>query len=206
MKAINRVLSYIFFLGIMATLSNCGPDAPQKEDVPEVITTAKLTFTPSTGSAIVVTATDPDADGVQSIKVDGPINLLKNTEYVLSITLLNELAKPTDDAYEVSKEVLAEGDEHMFFFSWTKSAFANPSGDGNIDSRNDPVRYVGGTGSLDGGNLPLGLTTTWLTTDVVTASANFRVLLKHQPALKSATSSSNDGETDLDITFVLNVN
>ncbi len=206
MKAIHHLLSYTFLLGAMITLSSCGPDAPKQEDVPEVITTAKLTFTPASGTPIVVTATDPDADGVQSIKVDGPINLLKNTEYILSITLLNELAKPTDDAYEVSKEVLAAGDEHMFFFSWTKNGFANPSGDGNVDSRNDPVRYVGGTGSLDGGNLPLGLTTTWLTTDLAVASANFRVLLKHQPALKSATSTSSDGESDLDVTFVLNVN
>ena len=79
-------------------LSSCDDGDPTEEDVPELITTATLTFTPSgDGSVVVATATDPDGDGVKDIEVDGPINLLKNKTYTLSLSLINGLAIPTDD-------------------------------------------------------------------------------------------------------------
>lgn len=192
---------YISIL-IIALVSACGDNDPKKEDVPEMITKVTLTFTPSSGSAIVVTATDPDGDGVQNIKTDGDIKLAKSTDYTLTIELINGLADPGDEAYNVTNEVEREGDEHMFFFSWTGNAFQAPAGDGNIDNRNDPVDY---SASMDENGFPLGLTTKWKSAGITTEGANFRVLLKHQPGLKSQTSKSSDGETDLDITFELSV-
>lgn len=200
----NQIFIFIAFLSI-SLLSGCDNEDPQKEDVPELVTKATLTFTPATGAPIIVTATDPDGEGVQSIKTDGPIALAKSTTYVLTIDLINGLAQPNDEEYDVTKEVREEGDEHMFFFGWTGNAFSNPSGNGNIDTRSDPVNYTGGSDSTDEEGQPLGLTTTWTTVGVVTAGANFHLLLKHQPGLKSSTSTSNDGETDLDITFQLSV-
>jgi hypothetical protein len=54
---------------------------------------------------------------------------------------------------------------------------------------------------------PIGLTTSWTSAASSTTGKFFRVLLKHQPGIKSNSSTSIDGETDLDITFFpLNVN
>jgi hypothetical protein len=185
--------------------SGCDNDDPRKEDTPELITKVTLTFTPSGGgSTVVVTAIDPDGEGVQNIAVNGPINLVANKTYVMTLALINELAQPSDPEYDITEEVETEGNEHIFFFSWTNNVFSNPTGNGNVDNRNDLVNYTGGTNSKDTNNRPLGLTTTW-TAAVNPALGSFRVLLKHQPGLKSDTSDSTTGETDLDLTFTVNV-
>jgi hypothetical protein len=185
----------------VAFLASCNDDdEPTKEDTPELITNATLTFTPAGGGgAITATATDPDGEGVQDITIDGPINLAANTSYTLTIELRNELADPNDAAYNITEEVQEEGDEHMFFFSWTGNVFSDPGGNGNIDNRADAVNY----NDEDGNGHPLGVSTSWTTSTA--SSGNFRVVLKHQPDLKTATSASTAGETDLDIEFDINV-
>ena len=62
----------------------------------------------------------------------------------------------------------------------------DPDGDGNIDNRDDPVNY----GDMDDGGLPVGLLTDWTTACTVEGNVTdiFRVVLKHQPDIKSATS------------------
>jgi len=201
-----RFLSAALVLTFAGILSGCNDDDPKKENTPELITKATLTFTPSGGgTAVIVTATDPDGEGVQNIAVDGPINLTASTSYILGITLINNLAEPTEPEYNVTAEVEEEGVDHMFFFAWTNNVYSNPTGNGNVDNRADVVNYTGGSNSKDVNNRNLGLTTTW-TSATTTASGTFRVLLKHQPDLKSDTSDSNTGETDLDITFTININ
>jgi hypothetical protein len=115
------------------------------------------------------------------------------------LTLANGLVKPSDPEYDVTEEVEAEGDEHIFFFSWTNDVFSDPSGNGNIDNRADDVNYQ----DEDINGLPLGLETIW--TAGAASSGEFRVVLKHQPDLKSATSESGIGETDLDLTFTVKI-
>lgn len=192
----------LFIPAFALVFFGCSDNDPKKEDVPELITKVTLTFASSGGTPIVVTATDPDGEGIQNITTDGPIKLAKGVDYTMSILLTNGLADPGSDAYNVTNEVEEEGIEHMFFFAWTKDAFAAPTGNGNIDNRNDPVDY---SESMDANGLPLGLKTKWKAADVTVDGATFRVVLKHQPDLKSATSKSSDGETDLDITFDLSV-
>jgi hypothetical protein len=188
------ILSFVFFAG-------CDVDDPQKEDVPELITKVTLTFTPDGGGDdIMVTATDPDGTGLQPIEVDGAIELNKATTYTLDIELINELADVNDPAYDITDEVREEGDEHMFFFSWTNDVFSDPAGNGNIDTRADGVNYE----DEDVNSLPIGLTTSW-TTAVAVSSGTFHILLKHQPGLKTGTSSASAGETDIDIPFVINI-
>jgi hypothetical protein len=200
-----RLASASLMFILISILSGCNNNDPKKEDTPELITKATLTFNPTGGgAAIVVTATDPDGEGVQDISVDGPINLAKDKTYTLTISLINGLAAPSDPAYNISNEVEAEGIEHQFFFAWTNDVFSDPSGNGNVDNTADAVNYTGGENSIDLNNRPLGLTTTW-TAAASIATGTFRVLLKHQPDLKSDTSDSNTGETDLDITFTINV-
>lgn len=191
----------------MAYLQSCDNEDPAPENIPEVVTRATLRFTPAAGTnapLVVVTATDPDRDGPQDLRVDGPINLLRSVTYTLTMELINELATPSSKEYDITKEILEEDDEHMFFFSWTNNVFSNPAGNGNIDNRNDPVNY----NDRDSRGFPLGLSTTWTTArpEAAGLSGRFRVMLKHQPAIKSATSGSADGETDLEIDFAINVN
>lgn len=204
-----KIMNRIFFLRAITTLfliisigmiSGCDNDDPKKEDTPELITKVTLTFTPSAGGPpVIATATDPDGAGVQNIAADAPINLAANKSYTLTVQLINGLAQPTDPAYNITGEVEAEADEHMLFFSWTNNVFNDPTGNGNIDSRSDDVNYE----DTDAHGLPLGLETFWTTSGA--SSGKFRILLKHQPGLKTSTSASTAGETDLDIEFTINV-
>lgn len=199
-KSARLVFMAVTFVAL-ALFTSCNDD-PEPENVPELITKATLIFTPiGGGTTVTVNATDPDGEGVQDIVVDGPINLVKNKSYTLTVELINQLANPTDPEYNITEEVEEEGDEHMFFYSWTNNVFSNPAGNGNIDSRADAVNY----NDRDKNGLPLGLSTSW-TTREAPASGSFRIILKHQPDLKSATSSATDGETDLDLTFTININ
>jgi len=197
-------INSIVLMAIASGWMGCSVHEPTPENVPELITRATLTFTPAPGSSgvvVKVTATDPDNIGPKDIQVDGPIQLTRGVQYSMTITLFNDLYAPTDPGYNVSDNVQKHGEEHQFFFSWTAGLFDNPEGNGNIDNRNDPLNYTP-PGDVNG--RPIGLITAWLASSIPHSGDNtFRVLLKHQPGLKSDTSSSGDGETDLDLTFVI---
>jgi len=199
--------SLIAFFPLLVLVAGCSKETPKKEDTPELITRATLTFAPvGSGLNVVVSATDPDGEGVQNIAADGPINLTAGTTYVLTIQLINGLVSPGAAGYDLSQEVAEEGHEHQFFFSWSDpTVFSNPTGNGNIDSAADPVNYTGGPHSKDANGRPLGLSTTWTTKGSGPSTGSFRLVLKHQPNLKSDTSDATVGETDLDLTFTLNL-
>lgn len=194
-----RILTLLLF---PILLMNCQNDDPMKEDTPELITKATLTFTPTDGGTpVTATASDPDGEGVQDIVIDGPINLGTNKTYLLSVQLVNQLVDPSDPAYDITKEVEKEGSEHLFFYAWTNDTFSDPTGNGNVDNRSDKVNY----NDQDEMGLPIGISTTW-TTSGSPASGTFRIVLKHQHHQKSATSDVTMGESDLDLTFALHVN
>lgn len=185
----------ITLIGALA-FSACEVEDPEKEEVPELITTVKLTFVPDSGEeTVVATASDPDGEGVADMQIQEPIGLLAGTTYTLSIVLINGLADPTQPEYDVTEEVSEEADEHMFYFGWTVDLFANPSGVGNADDPSGIVIYL----DEDANGLPLGIETQWTTS--APATGEFRIILKHQPDLKSAQSNAQTGETDMDITF-----
>ncbi|WPP53405.1 hypothetical protein [Catalinimonas niigatensis] len=166
-------------------------DPPPAENEEEVITNVTLTFTPE-GGGTPVTATWVDADGEGSNQpVLTEIELAANTTYLLDIDLLNAI--DPDDIESITEEIREEADEHMLFFGWTDGLFTEPAGDGNIDSRADAVTYE----DEDADGLPLGLETSWTTGDA--AQGTFQIILKHQPDEKSETSTSQTGETDVDI-------
>ncbi|GAB4240026.1 MAG: hypothetical protein Tsb0034_16330 [Ekhidna sp.] len=199
-------------LGLLATstlLTSCGDDdVPPEENDEEQITRVTLTFTPSGGgSAVTAVWFDADGEGTGEPTIE-EIDLAANTAYNLSIELENTLADDPEEQ-NITEEVKEEDDEHMFFFGFTSGVFTSPSGDGNIGagSRNDPMNYLD-----DDGVNPLGLLTSW-ETGSATSGATFTVILKHQPPLeeggapqKSATSTSETGESDVEIDFVLNIN
>ena len=174
-------------------------DAPACENEEEVITDVVLTFTPMDGGDVVTArAQDPDGEGALPLEVLDDIELLESTEYVLTMTLTNEI-----EGEDITEEIREEDDEHMFFFAFSDELMQSPDGDGNVDNRADNINYR----DFDENTLPVGLETGWTT--ICTEedlSGTFRVILKHQPDSKSATSTINDGGTDVDLTWTLNVN
>jgi len=164
----------------------------------EVISQIVLTFTPTSGGdAITATWFDSDGEGVGSPTIDD-INLAANTDYEMSITLANTLGMEDED---ITAEIKEEDDEHMFFFEFTADIFSNPSGDGNVDNRTDPLNY----NDQDANGNPVGLLTNWTTGAATSSAGNFRVILKHQPDLKTEVSDATVGGTDVDITLPINI-
>jgi hypothetical protein len=197
----NKILSLLILCLGLVSISSCNKDDdPVKEDAPELITQVVFTFQPVTGSPVVVTATDPDGEGIQDLEVDGPAELSAAVPYTLTITLFNTLVDPNENGYDITEEINAESDEHLFFYSWTNNIFATPTGNGNIDNRADPVSYQ----DEDVNGLPLGLETFW--DGEAGTSGELRIVLKHQPEIKSSNSTVSDGETDLDVTIAINFN
>lgn len=195
-----KLLLGFFLVGFASFLGGCDDD-PEPENIPELITKVTLTFTPTGGAPVLVTATDPDGEGSQDLQIDGPITLVKGTTYTLTIELINGLYNPGEDGYNITEEVRGEGEEHQLFFSWSDGSFSSPAGTGNIGT-NGTVNYR----DEDDGGLPIGLSTEWTAAAAPVSGKSFRIVLKHQPGIKSSTSTSDDGESDLDITFGLNIN
>ena len=167
------------------------PNAPACENEEEIIDQITLTFTPTAGGdAIEAIASDPDGPGPQDLVVEDII-LIENSEYELSIKIEN-----TIEGEDITEEIREEDQDHQFYFAWTENIFSDPKGDGNIDNSADPVNY----NDPDENGFPVGLSTNWTTTSSMD-NGTFRLVLKHQPGIKSATSTVDDGGTDIDITW-----
>lgn len=185
-----------FGLGITA----CSDDdeAPEEEEGVEVITNLTLKFTPEGGGAAVTAeAVDPDGAGSAELAVQGPIGLAPNTTYTLTFEISNEL--DPNDPEDIGEEIAEEDDEHQLFFAFTDGVFSDPSGSGNIGNAGT-VNYL----DNDENGCPLGLETSWTTGDAQTG-ASFTVRLQHQPDIKTCSTGANDGDTDFNVQFVLNV-
>ena len=148
----------------------------------ELITTLELKFSGkgvvNNDTTFVVTFDDPDGFGGNApIKLD-QINLLKNTDYSVEITLLDKTKTPYDT---ISNEVLEEADEHLFFYS------------------SNPVNLLNITiTDKDSKNRNLGLLSNWRTNTAV-GSGTVKVKLMHQPGVKDG--KSEVGGTDVEVEF-----
>ena len=199
-KIRNFRLIILFFAAIAITSCSNDDDVPEEENELEVITDVKLVFTNTTDASDVIEASAQDADGlgIGELMVLNQINLDANKTYILSFEIFNNLETPGED---IGDEILEEDNEHQFFFSFSDGAFSNPGGNGNIDTASDPLEY----NDQDENGNPVGLSTTWTTSAEALSGGNFTVTLKHQPDVKTATSGANDGETDFNLRFVLNI-
>ena len=155
-------------------------DDHEHNDV-ELITTLELKFSGkgvvNNDTTFVVTFDDPDGFGGNApIKFD-QINLLKNTEYSVELTLLDKTKTPYDT---ISNEVLEEADDHLFFYS------SNP-----VDLLNITIK------DKDSKNRDLGLRSIWKTNTA--SSGKVKVKLMHQPGVKDG--KSEVGDTDIEVEF-----
>ena len=206
MKTINpfKNVQLLAILFSVITIIGCRNDddiAPEEENEIEVITDVTLIFTNTAdvNDVIRASAQDPDGTGIQELQILGAITLAADTEYTLTYEILNKLDPA--DSEDIGDEILEEDNEHQFFFSFTENVFANPIGNGNIDAAADPINY---NDEDENGN-PVGLSSTWTTSSTASSGALFTVRLQHQPDVKTATSGSNDGDTDFALTFDLNI-
>jgi hypothetical protein len=206
MKTINpfknlQLLAILFSVIIIIGCSNDDDVAPEEENEVEVFTDVTLVFTNTADVNDVVTASaqDPDGTGIQELQILDAITLAADTEYKLTYEILNALDPA--DIEDIGSEILEEDNEHQFFFSFTENVFANPTGNGNIDAAADPINY----NDADENGNPVGLSITWTTSSTASSGASFTVRLQHQPDVKTATSGSNDGDTDFALTFALNI-
>lgn len=175
----------VIVLGMLA-ISGCKKDDDIVENPPppanegEVITTMRLIATDSATNMVTDTFTfrDPDGDGGSGPDIFDTIRLAPNKTYLMQLVLLNETVTPADS---ISNEVLAEANDHMFFFHYTGAAITQTYLD--QDTNTPP--------------LGIGLQTKWKTG--AASSGTSQVILKHQPGVKDGTETP--GETDMDITF-----
>ena len=206
MKTIHpfKNLQLLAILFSVITIIGCNTEddiAPEEENEVEVFTDVTLIFTNTADNSDVVRASaqDPDGTGIQELQILDAITLAADTEYTLTYEILNAL-DPTD-IENIGNEILEEDNEHQFFFSFTENVFANPTGNGNIDTAADPINY----NDADENGNPVGLSSAWTTSSTASSGASFTVRLQHQPDVKTATSGSNDGDTDFALTFALNI-
>ncbi len=203
MKTVNFLKKYSIYtllaVGILFTgCSDDDDDAPEVENEVEVFTDVKLIFTDDAGGTVTARAQDPDGTGIRELEILDEITLDTAKTYTLTYEIKNNLLTSGSD---IGAEILEEDHEHQIFFSFSEGAFAKPTGNGNIDNASDPINYE----DIDDNGNPVGLRTTWTTPNTRLSGGSFRVNLQHQPGVKSATTGANDGDTDFDLTFVLNI-
>ncbi|HCX22747.1 MAG: hypothetical protein CMB80_17125 [Flammeovirgaceae bacterium] len=191
-----KKIFFYLLAGMAISYVGCDDDAPEAEDSVEVITKVELIFNPASGgSPIVVQALDDDGVGPNDIEPSGDINLVAGETYELFVSFEN-----TINGEDITEEVEEEGVEHQIFFGFTEGIFSSPEGAGNILSTTGQVNYK----DEDDNGLPIGLITSWVVGET-SGFGSFRVVLKHQPDIKSATSSFSDGESDVDVSWTINV-
>lgn len=183
MKNLFRPYLVMFVMGSLLFTSCSKDHDPHPDHEEELITTMILTMTPQDGSA-AVTATFRDLDGPGGADPTiTPITLSADKTYSTTITLLNEAQTPAED---ISEEVEEEGDEHEFFFVTSSGLNLNViKTDRDVNGR------------------PIGLESTFEALGASTGT--LRVVLKHQPGLKNASSNISTGETDIDVTFQVTI-
>ncbi|MEL6188263.1 MAG: hypothetical protein AAFU79_26860 [Myxococcota bacterium] len=176
--------------GMMA----CGDDdadmmEPGGDDV-EVISRVTTTFTPSMGATVTAVFDDPDGDGGMAPTVDS-VTLAANTTYELTLRIENALENPIEN---ITEEIEEEAGDHQVFFlgdAVTSNLLMVSYADTEAD-------YPPNTGTL-----PVGLRSTVVTSS--TGMGTLKIVLAHQPMLKTETSDQNVGDVDFDIDWAVTV-
>ena len=176
-------------------------DVQEEEVQLQIITDITLVFTNKVDRTDVVKASakDPDGMGAQELQILDTVKLTSGITYTLTFEISNAL--DPEDVEDITEFIAEEAEEQQFFFAFTDGSFSSPTGNGNIDTASDPINYE----DEDDNDNPVGLETTWTTGSALSTPGTFRVRLQHQPDVKTSTSTATTGDTDFDLTFVLNI-
>ena len=174
----------MLLLILFVSFNSCKKDPIVDPNEEELLTTIRITLTEKiSGTQSVFELRDLDGEGGRPPSAFDEIILEKQKVYDCSIEFLNESVSPVDN---ITAEIQEEGEDHEIFYSATNSlvAFSNLSKDAN--------------------NLPLGLSSTW-TTSNSTGLGNLSIILKHKPGIKASGDLVSKGETDVEVDFPLEV-
>jgi hypothetical protein len=177
----NIFLCSVIFMFTIASVG-CKKDPVASPNDGELITTLRITLTEKISQIqSVFEFQDLDGEGGQAPSRFDQIVLDKGSEYTCNLELLNESVDPIDN---ITAEILEEGEDHEIFLSATNSlvTFSDLSKDIN--------------------NLPLGLSSTWVTTGI-NGNGTLTITLKHKPGIKASGDLVTKGDTDVSIDFSL---
>lgn len=175
-----KMLFPIALLGATTLFTACEKDdknGPDNEQ--ELITTVRLTFT-STGGTAIFKAVDKDGDGGLAPQID-PVALKANTDYTLKVEFLDESGSSAKD---ITTEVKSESAAHLICYTVSGGMPAPQIQD------------------KDGDGKPLGLESKFKTG--AAGAGALKVTLKHE-ADKNSANACNTGETDAEVTFSVTV-
>ena len=185
----NFMHTFITFSLAAILLYSCNRDEPASPriNLKEAITTMNITLSPQAGGTTVL-LTYRDLDGVggnDPVIISGVLEPLKT--YDVSIQLLNTNEEPPAN---VTTEIGVNKDDYQFFFQ--------------TDVRGMTIRY----NDQDLNRNPIGLKSIWQTE--APASGTITVTLKRgldkgAPGVKGGDPANAGGETDLEVTFRIDV-
>jgi len=184
-KAISLKIVWLAVFG-MCFLSACTEDGdilPINDQ--KTITTFEMTFLPkSGGSPVTLKWQDLDGDDGNPPQVTAG-TFLADTDYSATMQVLNETT-----GENITLDILAENDEHQFFFEYGTS-FSN-------------FAYK----DKDGSGLPVGLQTSWTTASA--GSGNFKVTLRQQldksaSGVADGNSTNAGGKIDIEVEFPITI-
>lgn len=179
------ILAATAFL-VLNGLSGCkGDDCEPGEDChvhdQELITRLQVQITDSASGTLVASPTFDDADGAggNPPTIDS-IQIMSNTTYNVALKVF---AQHGDHSDEITSEILAEGDEHLFCFTASGVAVTIVRTDSD-------------------GVYEIGLASRWRSS--AAGQGNLRITLKHQAGgIKDGTCTP--GDTDIEVDFPLEV-
>lgn len=179
-----KFISTLLFTFLLVTACSKDNDTPEQAHEEELITTLKVTLTPSGGGApISLEYRDLDGDGNEPAVITVSDNLAAGVTYNGVIVVSNDAENPAED---ITKEVKEENLEHQFFFT--------PGGDLDVTTSYSD--------SDDDGN-DLGIEFTL--TAGAASSGTLTFTLRHEPTKPNTGLSDAGGETDIAASFNLTV-
>jgi len=181
-RKIATLTAAVFSLSLFMTACKKDKVKPDDSNEEELITTVKLKITESgTTTTNTYSWKDVDGDG-GNLPVIQDITLSPNKSYKVEVEFLDESKNPAED---ITEEVKEEADDHEVFYQ-TSNSFMTIT-------RTDK----------DSKNLPLGLQSDWTT--ISAATGNVKIILKHKPGSKASGDTSDKGETDIEVSFKVEV-
>jgi hypothetical protein len=178
-----RVMFFSLMLLTSIGFLGCKKDKADPNEE-ELITTVRVKLTDKTGGAVsTFEFKDLDGEGGAAPTKFDEIVLGKGKIYDCALEILNESVSPAEN---ITAEILAEANDHQFYFTATDGLVA-------VTNLNN-----------DGKGLPVGTTSLW-TASGNTGTGTLTLTLKHKPGVKASGDAVTVGETDIALSYRLKI-